>query len=169
MAVIYDISGSNSVDVDENGTLKTRVSGTVVTVNIGGVTGLTGSMKWEKQTTDLAISSSVYTTFWEKSETGAFYGAIFKLDDEDMAFRVELDGEVVIDCELKDDIKDEFKLNTGVGNRLEGPPFISMYTSKHYRFYPPEPLAFNSSIKLQLKAADNNKDLEAYLITWRSA
>lgn len=142
---------------------------------VGGIYNLTGTIKWSKWTENQSIDSS-YSELFSISGSGGFYGGIFNVSSNDIDIKIEADNNEILELNLTD-LSDNFDLRSNAGNGnnevwMPGSktPYLGEYTSKHWRFEPPEPLMFTGSLKIKMKkSSGSDKTIYRGISTWKGA
>jgi len=156
------------VAVTKEGWIKSNVEGGLNKVKKHKI------VRWNAGT--INVASTAFQDVYTITGPACFYGCIFHLNTEKMDFRVVINGEVVIDLDLKE-LKDDFNLNSGGGessddsssqssgasNRSIGCIGIREYDSKRWSYCPPTPINVTVDLKIQMKAHSGTKKIERAL------
>ena len=135
----------------------------------GGSEGAEGLWHWDIMTPDQTILMAGFTTVFElTASSGVFYGMTTKLDKENFSFRFSIDGGAIVDGNIAQlflniDNQGERRVDNAVSA-----PWLFLFDRNHFRFQPPEPIRFNSSLTVEWSSNQGGPGtMQGGVVTWR--
>jgi len=111
---------------------------------------------------NLPTSSSSYYEILSIDNKGDFMYSSFKFNNDGILFKIEIDGEAILEVNLRD-MRTMFEHS----NKFSRSPFTYNKENKTFEVSFDAPLAFRESIRFYAKAdsGSNKRDLMGYFIT----
>lgn len=124
-------------------------SDTELSVNVQSAT-VSKKLRYAQMAQNQSLTQDVYTTIYEYTGTGNFFGCHFNVADSDTEVKITVDGEVLIS---------DFNISNipiagpgSSGNGTSGSIFIWRAEGDEVNFQPPSAIVYETSVKVELKA-----------------
>lgn len=141
---------------DANGLEKTAIrieNDQELNVNVQSAT-VSKKLRYAQMTANQSLTKDVYTTVYEYTGSGNFFGCYFSAADSDMEVKITVDGEVIVSDLNISNLPIAGSGNSG--NGVAGSIFIWRAEGDEINFQPPNAIAYTASVKVELKAHHNS-------------
>jgi hypothetical protein len=143
----------NNYAADANGLASPFLPNQAIEVTVQSQS-LSNKLRYAPMTANQSLTKDAYTTVYEYTGSGQFFGLFFVIGDSTSEVQITVDGEKIIQDFPAEDISIGGPGNSGAG--AFGSIFLQRSESDEIALQLPIGMKFESSIKLELKAHSNS-------------